>query len=358
MRALVLAEAPGSLELCELSVGDLGPREVLVRTAAAGLCHSDLHALEGSIPMRGPVVMGHEAAGIVAETGSQVTEVTVGDHVVACLSAGCGACEFCLTGRPFLCLAPDVHRVGARPYAHGTGRVGQFFGIGAFAEQMVVHERSLAVVPDQIPLDRAALLGCAVVTGVGAVCRTAAVPAGATVAVIGCGGVGLNCVQGAVLAGASRIVAVDMDAAKLELATRLGATDTVHSAGGDIAAPVRERVSGGVEYAFEAVGSPALIREAVAMLRPGGTATVIGLGPAHAVLDVRISELVTRGKKVQGSVMGSTRFKLDVPWYAELYLQGRLRLDELISARISLPDGDAALRRLHEGAVIRSVITM
>jgi S-(hydroxymethyl)glutathione dehydrogenase / alcohol dehydrogenase len=360
VRALVLNRAPGQLELADLKLTELGPHEVLVRTAAAGLCHSDLHCLEGALPAPLPVVMGHEGSGIVEQTGDAVTEVRAGDHVVTCLSAACGACEFCQSGRPFLCMSPEVHRVGLRSYWREAEReaetVGQYFGIGSFAEQMVVHERSLVAIPGELPLDRAAILGCAVVTGVGAVCRTAAVPVGATVAVLGCGGVGLNCVQGAVLASASRIIAIDVEESRLAMAQSLGATDIINARSDDVVRQVRGLVPGGVEYSFEAVGSPETVPQAVAMLRPGGIATIVGLGTGGARVSLGLNELVTRGKRVQGSVMGSTQFKVDIPRYAQLYASGRLKLDELITGRISLADGDAALRSLHDGSGVRTVI--
>src|SRR5262249_13986313 len=229
MRAAVLNRIPGPLEIAEIEIDAPGPREVLVRVAASGLCHSDLHFMEGLYVCDPPAVLGHEAAGIVEAVGSGVAAFRAGDHVVACLSVFCGHCEHCLSGRPALCEAPERERsTGQSPRLSRDGvPVYQFAQLAAFAEQMLVHEHALVKIRPDMPLDRAALIGCAVTTGAGAVINTARVPPGSTVAVIGCGGVGLNCVQGAALAGAGRVIAVDTLAWKLELARSFGATDLV-----------------------------------------------------------------------------------------------------------------------------------
>lgn len=357
VRAAVLREQPGWLEIADLEVGDPQPHEVLVRTAAAGLCHSDLHYLEAKYPIPTPVVMGHESAGVVEAVGSAVTYVQPGDHVITCLNVFCGECEYCLTGRPHLCQAADVRRSPEGPSRLSEGKtpVAQFTELGSFAERLLVHEHALVKIPSEIPLDRAALIGCGVVTGLGAVFNTARVTPGASVAVIGCGGIGLNCVQGARLAGALRIIAVDKVAAKLELATDFGATHVVDASAGDPVAAVRELTGGGVDYAFEAIGLAATAQQAWKMLRRGGTATVIGMIPVGDVVQLPGFEFLYE-KKIQGSFMGSNRFRVDMPRYVDLYQQGRLKLDELVSARIGLDEINEGFKNLQGGEVARSVI--
>ena len=356
MKAYVLRTAPGELLLEEVDTGEVGPHDVRIRTAAAGLCHSDVHAIDGDLPALLPTVMGHEAAGEVIEIGTDVTEVQVGDHVVACLSSFCGRCSACVAGRPFLCRAVPTRRALQPSYTSAGDAVSQYQNIGGFAEEMVLHQRSVVRVPAELPFPAAAVLGCAVVTGVGAVCNTAGVPLGATVAVIGCGGVGLNCVQGAVLAGAARIVAVDLDPAMLELAERFGATDLLNGSDPEVAWRIRKMTGGGVDFSFEAVGSPVTASVAIEALRVGGTATIAGLAPPTQDLIVALQDLVTRGKRIQGSVMGSTRFRLDIPSYAALYLSGRLKLDELITARLTMDEIPTAMANLRSGGSARSVL--
>ena len=356
MRAAVLRACPGELEVAELRIDAPLGREVLVRTAAAGLCHSDLHALDGKMPVPVPVVMGHESSGVVEAVGADVQHVSPGDHVVTCLSAFCGRCDFCLTGQPYLCSA-DSRRAGtaAPRLSEGGAPVGQFAGLGSFAEQLLVHENAVVKIDPDFPLAPAALLGCAVVTGVGAVLRTARVEPGSSVAVIGCGGIGLNCVQGAVLAGARQVIAVDIAGPKRDLATQFGATQTVDASSGDAVDQVLELSPGGVDYAFEAIGLTATAEQAFAMVRRGGTATIVGVLPHGAELTLP-GRGVLSGKRLQGSVMGSNRFVLDIPCYVEFYRQGRLKLDELVSARIRLDEINDGYRTLLKGAVARSVV--
>lgn len=355
-RAAVLHAVPGSLDICDLEMGEPAPHEVVIKTAAAGICHSDLHALDGTFPVRPPVVLGHESSGVVEAVGGAVSELAVGHRVVTCLSAFCGHCEHCLTGRPYLCVSPDTHP-WARPFTTADGqKVGRLVGLGSFAERMVVHERAAVRIADDVPLDVAALLGCAVTTGVGAVVNTARVPVGATVAVIGCGGVGLSCIQGARLAGAASIVAIDRQPAKLQLARRLGATDVVDASSSDDVTTAVVKLTGGVEFSFEAIGRRDTAAQAVAMLRSGGTATLIGVLPPGQEIGIPADELIVRGKRVQGSVMGSNRFRLDLPRYAQLYLQGRLDLEPLVSARIPLEGVNDAMQRLRTGDGARSLI--
>lgn len=358
MRAAILRQVPGWLEIADIQVADPLPHEVLIRTAAAGLCHSDLHFMEGKWPASSlPLALGHESAGVVEAIGSEVTYVKPGDHVITCNSVFCGECEFCLTGRPHLCQSPEVRRSPDQPSRLSVQGVpvAQFAQLGSFAEQLLVHERAVVKIEKEMPLAQAALIGCAVATGLGAVFNKAQVPAGSTVAVIGCGGIGLNCIQGARLAGATRIIAIDRLDSKLEMATEFGATHVVNASNGDPVAEVIEMSDGGVEYAFEAIGLTATAEQAWKMLRRGGTATVIGMMPVGQVVQLPTLDFMSE-KRIQGSNMGSNRFRIDMPRYIELYMQGRLKLDELVSARIKLEDINEGFKKLQGGDIARSVI--
>lgn len=357
MRAAVLHEIPGRLAIEDVAVDRPGPREVLIRTAAAGVCHSDLHFMEGSYFWQTPVVLGHESAGVVEAVGDDVTYVRPGDHVITCTSVFCGECEECLTGHAYFCHNPSVRRPDGAPprLSLGGQPLAQFAELGSFAEQLLVHERAVVKVDDDVPLVTAALLGCGVLTGVGAVFHTAKVVPGQTVAVVGCGGIGLNCVQAAALSGALRVIAVDRVASKLELARSFGATDTVDASDGDPVAAVRELTGGGVDHAFEAIGLKTTVEQSFAMLRNRGTATVIGMMPIGQAIELQGVDFLGE-KKIQGSVMGSNRFRVDMPQLLDLYRQGRLKLDELVSARVALEGVNDAYDELTRGEVARSVI--
>jgi S-(hydroxymethyl)glutathione dehydrogenase/alcohol dehydrogenase len=358
MRAAVLETAPGELVVTDVTIDRPGPGEVLVRTAAAGLCHSDLHFMENLYPAPLPSVLGHEAAGVVEAVGDGVDYVEPGDHVISCLSAYCGGCDYCLTGRLYLCSnrAAIERAKGAPPRLSRNGEpVAQFFRLSAFAEQMLVHEHALVKISKDMPLDRAALIGCGVTTGLGAAFRTAAVEPGSIVAVVGCGGIGLNVIQGARIAGAGRIIAVDLNPAKLELAQQFGATDVVNASSVDAVAAVKELGRGGVEYSFEAIGNKHAAEQCFQMLRPGGVATVIGMIPYGTKIELHGADLLA-DRRIQGSNMGSNRFRVDMPRYVDLYLQGRLMLDELVSARISLDQVNEGFAAMKQGNVARSVI--
>jgi S-(hydroxymethyl)glutathione dehydrogenase/alcohol dehydrogenase len=357
MRAAVLRQCPGELEIADIQLDAPGPREVQVRVVGSGLCHSDLHFMEGKYPAQVPVVLGHESAGVVERVGDLVSYVEPGDHVISCLSVFCGHCEYCLSGHMSLCQSREVRRAPTdTPRLTENGSpVGQFANLGSFAEQILVHEHSLVKIRPDMPLDRAALIGCGVTTGIGAALNTAKVEPGSTVAVIGCGGVGLSAVQGAHLAGASRVIAVDTVPYKLELAKSMGATDTVNASEGDPVAKVQELTGGGVHYSFEAIGLKATAEQAFAMLRRGGTATVIGMIPIGQKVEINGFEFLSE-KKMQGSAMGSNRFRIDMPRYIELYMQGRLKLDEMVSARIKLDEVNKGFEAMKAGEVARSVI--
>jgi S-(hydroxymethyl)glutathione dehydrogenase/alcohol dehydrogenase len=356
LRAAVLHEIPGDLVIEDLQVDQPRPREVLVRTASAGVCHSELHFMQGHAAAPTPTVAGHEAAGVVEAVGSDVTYVKPGDHVVTCLSVFCGECEACLSGQSSLCQNRPRRAATDGPALTLDGKpIHQLGALGAFAEQMLIHERAVVKIADDIPLDRAALVGCAVLTGVGAVFNTAQVAPGSTVAVLGCGGVGLNCVQGAILAGAIRVIAVDRLESKLRLAEQFGATDLIDATRTGPVEAVKELTGGGVDYSFEVIGSKPTIEQAFRMLRLGGTATIAGIPPQGTMLEIDANELRAE-RHVQGCSMGSNHFRIDVPRLLEYYRQGRLKLDELISYRVDLSQINEAYETLKTGAAARSVI--
>jgi S-(hydroxymethyl)glutathione dehydrogenase/alcohol dehydrogenase len=357
MKAALLEQVPGELVIDDVQLGAVGPHDVRVHTVAAGLCHSDLHFMEGKYPCAVPAVLGHESAGIVEAVGEQVTYLNPGDHVISCISAFCGACSYCLSGHPNLCNLEGIRADPAGPprLRRGEQTVNQFFELSSFAEQLLVHERYLVKIRPDMPLDKAALIGCGVTTGVGAVINTARVRPGETVAVVGCGGIGLNAVQAAAIVGAGRIIAVDRVASKLQLAADFGATDLVDASDGDAVLAVLELTAGGVDHAFEAIGLKATAEQAFAMLRKGGTATVIGMIPFGEKVEIDGFQLLME-KRIQGSNMGSNRFRFDMPQYIEWYLAGKLKLDELVSTTMPLEkinDGFAALR---SGEVARQLI--
>ena len=345
-------------EIEDIDIDGPQAKEVLIKVAAAGVCHSDLHFYNGSWHGGFPMVLGHESAGIVEEVGKDVTYVKPGDHVITCLSTFCGHCEDCITGRMVLCEEPEVNRLSTElPRFHkGDEYLRQFARLGSFAEYMLIHEHSLVKIREDMPLDRAALIGCGVTTGVGAALNTARIDPGSTVAVIGCGGVGLSAVNGAMIGGASRIIAIDMLDSKLELAKEFGATDVVNASETDAVEAVMELTGGGVHYSFEAIGLKVAAEQAFRMLRRGGTATVIGMIPPPQMVEVLGADFLQE-KRIQGSSMGSTRFRVDMPRYVEFYLQGRLHLDQLISQRIGLAQINEAFEVLETGEIARSVIT-
>lgn len=358
MKAAVMRATKTPLTIEDVDLGTPGPREVVVRTVATGVCHSDLHVIEGSLPNPVPIILGHEPAGVVERVGADVTHVAPGDHVIGCLSVFCGACEYCLAGRPNLCDGTaTMRRPGEPPRLSKHGELlNQFVHLSAFAERMLVHENALVKIRPDVPLDRAALIGCGVTTGLGAVLNTARLRPGRTAAVIGCGGVGLSAIQGCRIAGASRIIAVDTVGWKLDLARRLGATDVVDASADNPVARIVEMTGGGVDYAFEAIGLPATVRQAVRMTRKGGTIVMVGVVAAGTNVELPGADIVLREKSVLGCMMGSNRFRIDMPRYVDLYLAGELQLDEMISARVPLEGVNDAFEAMRQGTVARSVI--
>jgi S-(hydroxymethyl)glutathione dehydrogenase / alcohol dehydrogenase len=356
MKAAVFHGPQKPLTIENVDIAQPIEREVLVRTVASGVCHSDLHFVDGYYQFPTPAILGHEAAGIVEAVGPHVTEFQPGDHVIACLSVFCGHCSYCLTGRTHLCQSRPVRSPQQPPKLTWNGSpVNQFANLSAYAEKMLVHENALVKVKNDMPLDRAALIGCGVTTGVGAVLNTARVEAGATVAVYGAGGVGLAVIQGARIAGAGMIIAVDVFEKKLAQARELGATHAVDASKVDPVKAIREMTGGGVEYAFEAIGLKKAAEQAFECIRPGGTATIIGMIPVGQKLELEGSVFL-REKRIQGCSMGSNRFKVDMPKYVDFYQRGLLRLDEMITRRGRLEDVNDAFRAMKAGEVARTVL--
>ncbi|WP_055557360.1 Zn-dependent alcohol dehydrogenase [Streptomyces sp. NBRC 110028] len=349
MRGVVFdGKAPRVVD--DLEVRGPGPGEVLVAVAAAGLCHSDLSVIDGTIPFPVPVVLGHEGAGVVESVGPGVTHVAPGDHVALSTLANCGTCADCDRGRPTMCRAA-IGRP-SRPFHRGNGeRLFNFASNSAFAQRTLVTAVQAVKIPDEIPLTSAALIGCGVLTGVGAVLNRARVDRGESVVVIGTGGIGLNVLQGARIAGATTVVAVDNNPAKEPPARRFGAT---HFAGSPEA--VREILPTGADHAFECVGSIRLIRQAVDLLDRHGQAVLLGVPPADAEAAFRVSSLYL-DKSILGCRYGSARPQRDIALYAELYRQGRLLLDELVTRVYPVEDFAAAVADARGGRVARAVLT-
>lgn len=363
MKAAVMREANAPLSIEEVEISNPGPREVLVRVKAVGVCHSDVHFWDGNFPIPMPVILGHESAGVVEKVGSMVSAVKPGDHVISILSPFCGTCEYCLTGHMSVCHTVNGEAFQRAPteaprLSAGGKPVGQFLNLSSFAEQILVHENALCPIDKDMPLDRACLIGCGVITGVGSVFHSAKVEPGSTVAVVGCGGVGLAAINGAAIAGAAKIIAVDLSDEKLQIATRFGATDVVNPSRTDAIAAVKELTRGGVHYAFECVGAKQTAEMAYHMMRPRGLATVIGMITPGVNIEVPGIELLVTEKRLQGAVMGSNRFRIDFPRLIDLYRQGRLHLDDLVSERISLEGITGALQNLkdNKGTIARQVV--
>lgn len=356
MNAAVFHAVKQPLTVEEIDVDRPGPDEILVRTAASGVCHSDLHYVEGLYPLDVPAVLGHEASGVVEAIGSNVAEFKPGDPVIACLSVFCGTCERCLTGHPNLCSQRPTRSPDEAPRLSWKGkRLTQLANMGSYGEMMLLHQNGAVKITQPIELDRAALISCGVITGMGAVLNTAKIEPGSTVAVFGTGGVGLSCIQGARIGGARMIIAVDVHEHKLRTALDLGATHVVDASSRDPIDAIIKLTGGGVDYSFEAIGLKQTAEQAYGCLREGGTATVIGMIPVGVKIEIEGRTLL-RERKLQGSSMGSNRFKYDFPKYIDFYLQGRLRLDEVITRRLKLKDINEAFRAMKAGEVARSVI--
>ena len=359
MKAAVMRANHDPFVIEDVELDAPGPGEVLLKTAASGICHSDLTVLEGGLPFPPPCILGHEPAGVVQEVGAGVSDFAPGDHVIGCTTGWCGICRFCTEGRPYLCPTQYEGRpAGSKPRI--TDRqgeaLGQFANLSSFAESMLCPERSLVKIREDMPLDRAALIGCGVTTGLGAALNTVHIPAGASVAIVGCGGVGLAALQGARIVGAGQIVAVDTHTWKFDLARKLGATDCIDASDGDPVAAVHELTGGGADFVFECIGLVSTVEQSVAMTGRGGTTVLVGVVPITEKVSISAADLTLQEKHITGSYMGSNRFRFDMPKYIDFYLDGRLRLDEMISSRIPLADVNAAFDLMRKGEVARQVI--
>jgi S-(hydroxymethyl)glutathione dehydrogenase / alcohol dehydrogenase len=359
MKALVLNAVGHGFEFEDVEITLPMGREVLVNVQASGLCHTDLlFATHAVVPT--PAVLGHEVAGIVEAVGPEVAQFRVGEHVVGSLAQSCGACARCLSARSFQCQHPEstLRRATDAPRLSRNGTpLFQGFGLGGFAERALIHENQLAAVPKEMPFAQAALLGCGVVTGAGSVLNTARVNAGETVVIFGAGGVGLNAVSGARIAGATRIVVIDIQSKRLEAAKRFGATDVIDSTKSEPVETVRELLRGGVDHVFDFVGLKAVAEQGLAMLGVGGGLYLVGVAGPEVNIDLNIFAAIGGQKRVVGVNFGSTNFKRDIPMYAELYMQGRMNLDDLVSKKIALRDVDDGYAALKDGSLNRVVVT-
>lgn len=360
MHAAILRDGTATMDVAEVWRDDPRPREVIVRTVAAGLCHSDYHLIDGVLVRPRPIILGHEASGVVIEVGSEVTSVAVGDHVVTCLVMGCGSCRPCGLGEPGFCLNPTAtkRQPGDKPritFKDGAP-VGQMSAIGGLGSELIVDERALTKIPTTIPLTLAPLLGCAVVTGLGAVLKVAKVQPGETVAVIGCGGVGLNVIQAAQIAQAGRIIAIDVNDAKLQMATTFGATDLINSAADDAIAIVREITGGGVDHAFEVVGRESTVQQAFDLASPGRHAYALGIHPDDGRVTIATNGL-RRGKSLVGVFMGDADPRVDIPRYVDLWATGQLGLESMVSHVLPLEQANEGFALMAAGESARTVIT-
>ncbi|MFC5478814.1 zinc-binding dehydrogenase [Massilia suwonensis] len=353
------AGAPVVVEEIEVEFPRRG--EVMIRMAACGVCHSDLSATNGTIPMPAPLVLGHEGAGVVVALGEGVTGFALGDHVLSSFVSMCGKCRYCQTGRPQLC---DQAAKAAISLPDGSVRTrgldGQplhvFSGCGVMAEYATMHVDNVVRIDADVPLDRACLVGCGVMTGVGAAVNTAKVEAGSIAVVFGCGGVGLNAIQGCRIAGAAMIVAVDMSDAKLELAREFGATHTLNAATPDLVKAVRKLTGGGADYAFECVGKGDIVAQAYGVLAKGGKAMAVGVAAPKDSTTIRTGSLTFDEKTLTGSYFGSARPRQDFPRLLALYRDKRLKLDELVTRRYRIEEAPQAFADLAEGRNARGVI--
>ena len=361
-KAVLCRELNKPVVVEEINVDPPKRGEVTVKIAACGVCHSDLSATNGTIPLPPPLVLGHEAAGEVIEIGEGVTGLAVGDHVVSSFIYMCGICRFCSGGRPVLCIeqgkafatppegTPRTHDLAGKP-------LGIFSGCGVMAEYATMSTDNLVKIDKAIPLDRAALVGCAVTTGVGAVFNTARVAPGSSVVVFGCGGVGLNVIQGAVIAGAEKIIAVDTAESKLEFAKNFGATETILAkTGEDPVKALKKMTGGGPDYAFECVGSGELAATAYRAICRGGKAVMVGVARGADTVSIKPTTLVFEEKTLQGSYFGSCVPRIDFPKMLGLYMAGKLKLDELITQRYSIDQAPQAFADMQSGRNARGVI--
>jgi S-(hydroxymethyl)glutathione dehydrogenase / alcohol dehydrogenase len=363
-KAAILFKVGEKLDIREVDVEAPHAGEVLIKMAVGGVCHSDLHVMTGNLVAPLPAILGHEGSGIVADVGPGVTSLKPGDHVIPFLRLSCGFCEYCSGGRPALCPSGTQIRMTGR-LLDGTTRfklageeIKYFAGVSAFSEYTVMPATGVIKIPDDFPLDMAALIGCGVITGVGAVFNAARVKPGSSVAVFGAGGVGINVIQGAAIAGAEKIIAVDLLESKLEFARPFGATHTINAKETKPVEAIRELTGGrGVDYAFEVIGLPQTIRQAYDSLSKRGMAVVVGLSPMTTEVSVPVMTLVYEERMLTGSVYGSSRPWTDLPMLINLYRAGKLKLDELLTRRYPFGQINEAYAALERGEVLRSIVT-
>ena len=357
MKAVLLRELNAPLSVEEVDLDGPKSGEIRVDVSGAGVCHSDYHAVTGHNPPYAlPAVMGHEGAGVVTEVGPNVTDFAPEDRVVFSLTAQCGRCRNCTVGRANLCeneWGPPYMRDGTNRFSQNGAPIVHRYA--AFSESTTIPAEFAVKIPDEMPLEKAAIIGCAVMTGVGAVVRRADVEAGSAVAVFGCGGVGLNVIQGAVLAAAFKIIAIDTVAFKLEMARSLGATHSIDASKTDPVERIHAITRGGADYAFEAIGAPAVIRQAFESIRPGGTAVAVGVPPMDADIPVP-ARMLFMDRGLLGSFYGSARPRVDFPWLIDLYMDGRLKLDELITKYRPLEEVNQAFDDMITGVAARTVL--
>lgn len=357
MKSAVIRAFDQPLAIEDVTIDPPKAGEVRVQVAACAVCHSDIHFAEGSWGGTPPLSLGHEASGVVAETGPGVTSVAVGDHVVISLIRHCGTCFFCARGEQVHCEASFALDSETRVHDKDGNPITQGIKCGTFAEETVVHESQLVVIPKDLPMDCAALLGCGVITGAGAVTNTARVPAGASVAVIGTGGVGLNSIQGAHLSGAHPVIAIDLSDEKLDAAKRFGATHGINPRTNDAVEAVRALTGGrGADYVLVTVGSAAAMEQAVGLIRTAGTVVLVGLPASGIKVGIEAANFASSGQTVIGNKMGATRPRIEIPKLVELYRDGRLKLDELITGRYRLDEINEAFASVNRGAALRNVV--
>jgi len=362
MKAAVQYEPGTPLKIEDVTLDEPGEHEILVKLAATGVCHSDLHMMKGEMPQPTPFVPGHEGAGVVEKVGPGVTTVQPGDHVILMVAISCGKCRFCVEGRPTLCVENlPIQMMATLPGGHmrlrkGDQQLHHLFGLACYAEKTVVHERSAVKIRDDAPLETVCLLGCGASTGIGTAINTTGIKAGENIVIFGCGGVGLSAVMGAKLAGAGSIIAVDVLDSKLQKAGELGATHLINAAQDDPATKVTELLGGGADYALEFIGNVEVTAKALGTIRAGGTLVVAGMAPVTSVLTIAPFEFLI-GKTITGAVQGDIVAPVDIPRYVDLFMEGRLPIDKLVSRTYALDGINEAFEAMEKGEAIRSVIT-
>lgn len=358
MKASIVEQIGGKFKTVEVEIAAPLGREVLIKVKASGLCHSDVHVRDKGLGYSFPALLGHEVAGIVEEIGDDVTDFKIGDHVVGSLIQYCGHCENCVAGKTINCKNPhETLRKPDQPTRLSLKDtlmpLSQGYGLGGFAEKALIHQNQLAKIPDEMPFDKACIIGCSTLTGAGSAINTSGIRPGDTVAVIGTGGVGLNAISGAKIAGASTIIAIDVNDEKLEFSKRFGATHTINSTKENVVEKAKQITHGGVTAAFDVVGLAKTSEDALKMAQKGGSAFVIGLSKPETMIPVNtLEDMIMGGKRLQGVYMGSSNLKRDIPMYVDFYLQGRMNLNDLVYQKISIDDIEEAYQKLNEGKVL------